>query len=117
MLVSSRSSSLETHEDGQLTRSKEEWNVAYKISGGTILFCLIGIGILKTRRVDGHIGGLPAVLVLQSVALLAFSAAWVIKDEVILCDRPGELRRPKRRATTDRGDGVGCDVRRGGEPR
>jgi hypothetical protein len=37
---------------------------------------------------------LPAVLVLESVALLAFSAAWFIEGEVVLGDRPGEARRP-----------------------
>ena len=83
----------QTHEDGSLTRSKEERNIAYRISGGTIVLCLVGIGVLKLAGVEAEFGGLPAVLVLESVALLAFSAAWFIKAEVVLGDRPQEARR------------------------
>lgn len=83
----------QTHEDGLLTRSKEERNIVYRISGGTILLCLVGIGTLKFTGVEARIFRLPAILVLESVALFAFSAAWFVKGEVVLGDRPREARR------------------------
>jgi hypothetical protein len=83
----------QTHEDGQLTRSKEERNLAYRLSGGTISLCLLAIGVLKFTGTQADLAGLPVILVLESVALFAFSAAWFIKGEIVLADRRGELRR------------------------
>jgi hypothetical protein len=85
----------QTHEDGRLTRSKENRNVVYRICGGTILLCLVGIGILKIGGVRGEIAGLPAVLVLESLALLAFAVSWFVKAELVLGDLPREAPRER----------------------
>jgi hypothetical protein len=45
--------------------------------------------------VRAEIAGLPAVLALESLALLAFAASWFVKAELVLGDLPREIPRER----------------------
>jgi hypothetical protein len=68
------------------TRQKLQRNTIYRVCGWMIVACVLAIGVLKLflpTSLECH----STVFWLESVAIIAFGASWLIKGETILKDQ------------------------------
>ncbi len=70
-----------------VTSQKIKRNKVYIISGIVILVCLLGMFISMLVLTDDQLYKSKIILILESVALLAFGISWLIKGETILKDK------------------------------
>lgn len=54
-------------------------NITYKAAGYTMLGCLVSIGLYLSFRQKGEPEIAPMVLILETIALIAFGTAWTVK--------------------------------------
>jgi hypothetical protein len=72
-----------------MTRKKFQRNCVYVSSGLIIVVCLIGIGVIQfalPAELKSKFLNLHAVFWLESLAVWAFSFAWLAKGQAILKD-------------------------------
>jgi len=79
-----------------MTRKKRQRNVVYYASGYVILGCIVVIGLVKQLKIHGILPSFQAWLIswnwnfwFESLALVAFGIAFLIKGEFLLKDEPG----------------------------
>jgi hypothetical protein len=68
------------------TRRKLQRNAVYRVCGYTILACILVIGVVSLPAVKTLVEGCTPIFWLESVAVVAFGAAWLVKGETILKD-------------------------------
>jgi hypothetical protein len=86
-----------------LNPRKKKRNVIYRVCGYIILFCIIAMGIVGIKAIKEHVQQYNPVFWLESIAVFAFGASWLIKGETILKDRDSDREfdeRIQRRAAT-----------------
>jgi hypothetical protein len=84
-----------------LNPHKKRRNIIYRACGWVILFCIIGMLIVGIPSIKEHVKQCNLVFWLESIAVFAFGASWLIKGETILRDRKSDQKfdqRAKRRA-------------------
>jgi hypothetical protein len=77
----------QTDPSGTPTRQKLQRNVVYSICGYTILGCILFIVIFKLFLLKILVLLVPPVFLFESLAILAFGVAWLIKGETLLKDQ------------------------------
>jgi hypothetical protein len=79
----------ETHpgREQDMTRRKRERNVVYYVCGWIIVASIISILTLHEGLHISQFGRLPVLFSLESVAVIAFGASWLVKGEFILKDQ------------------------------
>jgi hypothetical protein len=77
----------ETAPDRTPTPQKLQRNIVYRVSGSTILACIGLSGAVAIPAVSNLVRGLTPVFWLESIAVVAFGVAWLIKGETILKDQ------------------------------
>lgn len=87
ILLAINSMFLFTRSDVNVTPQKKIRNVIYLVSGIVILVCVLGfllsfILLSLEQRFDSKI-----LLILESIALLAFGISWLIKGETLFADK------------------------------
>jgi hypothetical protein len=75
-----------TARDGHPTARKLQRNAVYRVCGGAILVSILLIVVVKLPAIEGRIEHLSPVYWLESLAIVAFGVAWLIKGETILKD-------------------------------
>lgn len=80
-------------QDRHITRRKQLRNQIYAICGGILIACMCMMVTLTLDGIGTWRGPVHPLLVCESLALMAFGAAWLIKGEGILRDRPHERAR------------------------
>ena len=70
-----------------LNPRKKRRNIIYRACGYTILACIIMMGIVGIPSIKEHVQQCNPVFWLESIAVFAFGASWLIKGETILKDR------------------------------
>jgi hypothetical protein len=68
------------------TRRKLQRNAVYRASGYTILACILVIGIVSLPSVNVLVKRCDPIFWLESMAVVAFGFAWLVKGETILKD-------------------------------
>jgi len=76
-----------TAPENRPTPQKLQRNIVYRVSGYTILACLLLIGIVKLPLVADHLERFSPVFWLESVATMSFGVSWLTKGETILKDK------------------------------
>ena len=70
-----------------ITRMKRRRNTVYTICGRIIFACILACGVFGViDRVEGHIVWPSHLFWLESIAILAFGFAWLVKGELFLKD-------------------------------
>ena len=77
----------ETDPHKKPTHQKLQRNAVYRICGYTILACIFFVVAVKLPPVRAFVEPLTPVFWLESVAIVAFGVAWLIKGETILKDQ------------------------------
>jgi hypothetical protein len=77
----------ETDPSKNPTPQKLQRNVVYRVSGYSIVACILLIGIVSLPAVNVAVGRFDPIFWLESVAVLAFGSAWLVKGETILKDQ------------------------------
>jgi len=72
--------------DHPITRRKLQRNNVYRVCGWTILSCIALIAIVNIPSVKTLVESLTPVFWLESLAIIAFGFAWLIKGETFLKD-------------------------------
>ena len=75
-----------TVRDATPTPRKLQRNIVYRFCGCTILACILLIVVVKLPAIEAHVEQLSPVFWLESLAIVAFGVAWLIKGETILKD-------------------------------
>jgi hypothetical protein len=86
-----------------LNPRKRRRNFIYRVCGYMILACIIGIIIVGIPSIKEHVQQYKPVFWLESIAVFAFGASWLIKGETILKDRKSDQKfdqRVQQRAAT-----------------
>jgi hypothetical protein len=86
-----------------LNPRKKKRNIIYRACGYIILFCIITMGIVGIKAIKEHVQQYNPVFWLESIAVFAFGASWLIKGETLLKNRKSDEkfdRRIQQRATT-----------------
>ena len=68
------------------TRQKSQRNTVYRVCGYIILACILAIGVIELTPLKSLIAWLRPIFWFESIAVLAFGAAWLTKGETILKD-------------------------------
>jgi hypothetical protein len=68
------------------TGRKLQRNAVYRVCGYAILACILVIGVVSLPAVNVLVQQLDPIFWLESVAVVAFGAAWLVKGETILMD-------------------------------
>ena len=68
------------------TKRKRQRNQVYRVCGGTILACIALLLSLLVVHIPSQISALHPVYWLETVAVVAFGAAWIVKGELLLKD-------------------------------
>jgi len=76
-----------TARDGSPTARKLKRNAVYRVCGGTILVCILLIVVVKLPAIEAQVRQFSPVYWLESLAIVAFGVAWLIKGETILKDQ------------------------------
>lgn len=76
-----------TGPDKDPTRQKRQRNIVYRVCGYTILVCIFLIVVVKLPPVKTVVEPLTPVFWLESLAVVAFGVAWLVKGETILKDQ------------------------------
>ena len=79
-----------------LNPRKKERNIIYRVCGYVILACIIGIGIVGIKSIKDHVLQYNLVFWLESIAVFAFGASWLIKGDTILKDRKSDEKFDQR---------------------
>jgi hypothetical protein len=69
------------------TPQKRKRNTVYRACGITILVCIVLIAIVHLPQVKESVEALSPVFWLESLAVIAFGFAWLVKGETILKDQ------------------------------
>jgi hypothetical protein len=69
------------------TREKRMRNRIYKLCGGAMIIAFVAIGILAWKQHGG------SIFWPETLAVVAFGAAWLVKGQVVLKDGPAEGKR------------------------
>jgi len=75
-----------------LNPRKKERNITYRVCGWVILACIIGMVIVAIPYIKDHIQQYSPIFWLESIAVFAFGASWLIKGETILKDRKSDKK-------------------------
>ena len=78
----------ETNPEKKPTDQKLQRNKVYRACGYTILGSILLIFVLTRPQIETHVESLTPVFWLESLAVVAFGVAWLIKGETILKDKP-----------------------------
>jgi hypothetical protein len=73
-----------------LNPRKKLRNLIYRVCGWIILFCIAGMLVVGIKSIKEHIQQYNPVFWLESLAVFAFGASWLVKGETILKDRKGD---------------------------
>jgi hypothetical protein len=76
----------ETGPGNNPTRQKLKRNVVYRVCGWAILASMAAIGIIKLTATEFLDGPYKPVFWLESISVVAFGIAWLVKGETILGD-------------------------------
>lgn len=68
------------------TARKRQRNQVYRVCGGVIIACIVLLLSLLVVSVPAWIDALHPVYWLETVAVVAFGAAWIVKGELLLRD-------------------------------
>jgi hypothetical protein len=79
-----------------LNPRKKHRNIIYRVCGYLILFCIIAMGIVGIKSIKEHVQQCNLVFWLESIAVFAFGASWLIKGETILADREKDKKFDRR---------------------
>jgi hypothetical protein len=79
-----------------LNPRKKKRNIIYRVCGWIILFCIIGMGIVAIPAIKEHVDKCHPVFWLESIAVFAFGASWLIKGDTILADRGKDRKLDER---------------------
>lgn len=71
------------------TRRKLQRNLVYSICGWTMVGCMVVMTSLNIDAVNRFLGPIDPLLTFESIALVAFGTAWLVKGEAILKDQAG----------------------------
>jgi amino acid transporter len=86
--------------DKKPTHRKRQRNMVYLFCGITIIACVVLSGIIVLfLPANQRLQSLHPVLWLESLAIFAFGAAWLVKGETILKDEKGSVLTSKNRET------------------
>ena len=77
----------QTSPDKDPTPQKRQRNIVYRVCGYTILACIFLIVVVKLPPVKTVVEPLTPVFWLESLAVVAFGVAWLVKGETILKDQ------------------------------
>lgn len=77
----------ETAPDGTPTRRKLQRNIVYRVSGYTIIACIILAGAAALPHVKPLVERCSPIFWFESIAVEAFGWAWLVKGETILKDQ------------------------------
>jgi hypothetical protein len=72
---------------GRKTPEKEKRNAVYLICAIVMILCIATIGVFGSSLHDARLIGVPAVYLLETLALWAFGVSWFIKGEIVLGDK------------------------------
>jgi uncharacterized membrane protein len=77
-----------TAHPGHETKQKKIRNAVYRICGILILVSMVLIGIYHfVDDLQTKLASYKPVLILESIALIAFGTSWIVKSEAVLKDR------------------------------
>jgi len=79
-----------------LNPRKKRRNIIYRVCGYMILACIIGMVIVGIPSIKEHVQQCNLVFWLESIAVFAFGASWLIKGETILRDRKSDEKFDQR---------------------
>lgn len=79
-----------------LNPRKKQRNIIYRVCGYMILACIIGMVIVGIPSIKEHVQQCNLVFWLESIAVFAFGASWLIKGETILADRERDKKFDQR---------------------
>jgi uncharacterized membrane protein len=79
-----------------LNPRKKKRNIIYRVCGWIILFCIIGMGIVAIPAIKEHVDKCHPVFWLESIAVFAFGASWLVKGDTIMADRDKEKKFDER---------------------
>jgi hypothetical protein len=79
-----------------LNPRKKKRNVIYRACGWIILFCIAGMLIVGIPCIKEHVDKYHPVFWLESIAVFAFGASWLVKGDTILADRNNDQRFDER---------------------
>jgi hypothetical protein len=78
---------------GAPTPKKLQRNIVYKVCGYTMLVCILLMAMVAIPALHAVVGRLSPRFWLESVAVVAFGTAWLVKGETILKDDDPEKDR------------------------
>ncbi len=79
-----------------LNPRKKRRNIVFRVCGYLIIFCIIGMVIVGIPSIKEHVQQYNLVFWLESIAVFAFGASWLIKGDTILADRKSDKRFDER---------------------
>jgi hypothetical protein len=79
-----------------LNPRKKRRNIVFRACGYVIIACIIGMGIVGIPSIKEHVQQYNLVFWLESLAVFAFGASWLIKGETILADRESDTEFDRR---------------------
>ena len=79
-----------------LNPRKKRRNIIYRVCGYLILACIIGMLIVGIPSIKEHVKQCNLVFWLESIAVFAFGASWLIKGDTILADRESDQKFDQR---------------------
>lgn len=85
--------------DGQIIPTKRARNILYSLTGGTIILCIIVLGVksLIGNAPDSTWNAMRLTFWIEAIALLAFGIAWLAKGRVFpALNDPVQARRNRR---------------------
>ena len=80
-----------TKPGGQMTLQKIQRNRVYTACGWAIIVSMALIAVLAWAKIEYLPGGLGSSFCFESTGLIAFGAAWLVKGELFLKDKPEPL--------------------------
>lgn len=77
-----------TRSENHPTPEKLKRNKVYRISSYVMIGCVVILTVYFNTNVLSFLDPIKPVFILETIALWAFGAAWLVKGEVILTDKP-----------------------------
>ncbi|MGA3160503.1 MAG: hypothetical protein ABSC77_04735 [Terracidiphilus sp.] len=76
----------------EVMANERQRNCVYAVCGYLILACMVLAGLLKVSMVWRLVGGARPTLYFESIALIAFGIAWLVKSESLIPERKNDSK-------------------------